>query len=185
MSSRIRPSGVVRNARSVPGSVLRAAVLACLATLLTALGHLAGGGTLPDLALLVVLFPLLAVVVTALAERVRGRLGVLAVLGGGQLVLHELLVLLGHDHGGSVGGPRMLLMHAAATLCAGLLLQHVDRLLAALGRALARVVPRRIPPPRVEMPLPVRAVPATGVRRRAAVGTPRRRGPPVPVALRP
>jgi len=76
----------------------------------------------------------------------------------------------------------MLLMHAVATLCSGLLLQHVDRLLAALGRVVSRVLPRRIVPLRAEAPLPVRAIPAVGVRRQAAVGVPRRRGPPVAVA---
>lgn len=182
MSSRVRGTGVGRSARPVPGGVLRGAALASLTTLLTALGHLAGGGTLPDLALLVVLVPLLALALTSLAERVRGRFGVLAVLGGGQLVLHEFLVMLGHDHAGPVDGPRMLLMHAVATLCSGLLLQHVDRLLAALGRVVSRVLPRRIVPLRAEAPLPVRAIPAVGVRRQAAVGVPRRRGPPVAVA---
>ena len=48
---------------------LRGAALAVLSTLLTAVGHVAGGGTVPDLALLVVLFPLLGGVFISVAER--------------------------------------------------------------------------------------------------------------------
>jgi len=180
----MRSSGVGRATRPVPGRLLRGTALASLTTVLTALGHLAGGGTLPDLALLVVLLPLLGLVVVPLAQRARGRVGVLAVLGGGQLALHELLTLLGHAHA-EVGGPRMVAMHVVAIVLSGLLLQHVDTLLTALARALRRVLPARPAPLCADAPLPTRVVPAAGTLghvRRAAVGAVLLRGPPVPVA---
>lgn len=40
--------------------LLRGTVLAAMSTLLTSMGHVAGGGFLPDIAVLVVLLPLLA-----------------------------------------------------------------------------------------------------------------------------
>ncbi|SDF54613.1 hypothetical protein [Pseudonocardia oroxyli] len=171
------PSGVGPHARPVP----RGLALVSLTALLSALGHLAGGGTLPDLGLLLVLLPLLALVVTSLAERIRGRFAVLGTLGAGQLVLHELLVLFGHDHAGPVDAPRMLAMHAVATVLSGLLLAHVDALLAAVGHALRRVVPRRpgtpVVTPRVRTWVTPEA--SSGHVRRAAVGALGLRGPPV------
>ncbi|MCE3550310.1 hypothetical protein LWC33_02410 [Pseudonocardia sp. RS11V-5] len=183
MQSRPGPLRAGPPAGPAPARVLRGVVLASLSTLLTALGHLAGGGTLGDLGLLVVLLPLLALAVTSTAERVRGPLGTLLVLGGGQFVLHELLELLGHDHTGVASGPQMLAGHAVATVLSGLLLRDVDRLLSALARALRRVLPRRLAPLRADAPLRTLAVPAAGVAghvRRAAVGAVLRRGPPAP-----
>ena len=86
---------------------IRGIVLAALSGLLTAVGHLAGGGTFGDLGLLVVLLPLLAGLFVSLAERSRGPLGTVAVLGAGQLVLHYLMVLLhpAQDVEGLLAGP--------------------------------------------------------------------------------
>lgn len=183
MQSRPGPFGAGPTPGPAHARVLRGAVLASLSTLLTALGHLVGGGTLPDLGLLVVLLPLLALAVTSTAERVRGPVGTLLLLGGGQFVLHELLEFLGHDHAGIASGPSMLAGHAVATVLSGLLLRDADQLLSALARALRRVLPRRSAPLPADAPLRTLAVPAAGVAghvRRAAVGAVLRRGPPVP-----
>ncbi|MFR9803292.1 hypothetical protein ACL02T_13445 [Pseudonocardia sp. RS010] len=183
MQSRTSPFGAGPSTGPAHVRILRGAVLASLTTLLTALGHLAGGGTLPDLGLLVVLLPLLALVVTSTAERARGPVGTLLVLGTGQLVLHELLVVLGHGHAGAASGPQMVAMHAVATVLSGLLLRDADRLLCALSRALRRVLPRRPALLAADAPLRTCAVPPAGVVghvRRAAVGALLRRGPPAP-----
>jgi hypothetical protein len=177
MAGRTVPSG----AGPAPARVVRGAVLAGASTLLTALGHLAGGGTLPDLGLLVVLFPLLALVVVSAAERARSALGTLVVLGGGQLVLHELLELLGHGHPETTSGARMVAVHAVATVLCGLLLRDADTVLTALHRALGRIVPRRPTPLPARAVLRTLALPAPGVVghvRRAAVGAVVLRGPP-------
>jgi hypothetical protein len=161
-------------------------VLVGLTALLSAAGHLAGGGELPDLGLLAVLLPLLAWPVVAVAERCRSTRALVLVLGTGQLVVHQVLTALHaghHDHDAPVsGGLAMLTMHAAATALTTAALRHADRGVAALGAALGRVVPRRLSPPPVVRPLAVAppvdpAVPARTVRVLATTQV--RRGPPV------
>jgi hypothetical protein len=186
---------------------VRGIALAAFSGLLTAVGHLAGGGTLGDLGLLVVLLPLLAGLFVSLAARSRGPLGSVAVLGAGQLVLHYLMVLLhpaqsaegllagpsssaeGLFAGPSssavpalLGGPSMLLMHAAVTLISAVGLRHADAAVVTVARALRRIVPRRITPLLADRPLPALAVPGPGVSARLArvlLSAHARRGPPV------
>jgi hypothetical protein len=171
------------------GPVMRGAVLASLGTFLAALGHLAGGGTLPDLGMLVVLGPLLALATVGLAERTRGPAGLLLVLGGGQFALHELLVVLGHGHPEAAGpsGPSMLVMHAVATLVTAALLRDVDVALGLLVAGLRRALPRRLAPPAVDvlpLTLPVPAAGVVGHTARAVTSALLRRGPPVRIRPR-
>ena len=78
---------------------VRGAVLAALITLLTATGHVVGGGTVVSLSPLAVLVPLLATVLVALAERCRGIVATLLTLGAGQLALHRPAVAGAHQQG--------------------------------------------------------------------------------------
>jgi hypothetical protein len=163
---------------------VRGIALAAFSGLLTAVGHLAGGGALGDLGLLVVLLPLLAGVFVSLAERSRGPLGTVAVLGAGQLVLHYLMVLLHPAQDGpvSLGGPSMLVMHAAVTLISAAGLRHADAAVVATARALRRIVPRRVAPLPADRPLQLLAVPGPGLPARLArvlLSAHARRGPPV------
>jgi hypothetical protein len=185
---------------------LRGAVLAVLTVLLTAAGHIVGGGGPPDLAVLVVMLPPLALVLTAVADRSRSAVGTLAVLGSGQLVLHQLIEagVSTHGtpthadgaaaHGGhamhvAVGfgvtppsGLAMFLTHAAATLAIAAALRFADRAIAAVGTALRRVVPRRLTPLSADRPLATLATPGPAVSlrlARALAGDHVRRGPPV------
>lgn len=169
---------------------VRGAVLVGLSALLTAVGHLAGGGTVPDLALLVVLLPLLGWPVVAVADRSRGPLATGVILGAGQFLPHQLMAAVHGGHADSTAhhaaavpsGAAMLAGHAAATLLMVLVLRHADRGVAAVRAALGRVVPRRCAPARVERPLAVRVVPGPAVParlRRALAVTHVRRGPPV------
>ena len=87
------------------GGVVRGSALALFSALLTATGHAAGGGALPDLALLVVLLPLLCGVLVTVADRATGLLGLLGTLAAGQLALHHLLELL---HPAHTDGPASL-----------------------------------------------------------------------------
>jgi hypothetical protein len=158
--------------------VLRGAVLAGLSALLAAAGHAAGGGTLPDLAVLVPVLPLLAWTFTGAASRCHGLVGTIAVLALGQFVLHNAIELLHPSHPGST----MLGMHAVATVVTALALRHADRGVAALTAALWRVLPRRLVPPPADRPLPTLAVPGPAVPARLArafVVADARRGPPV------
>lgn len=163
----------------------RGIALAAFSGLLTAVGHLAGGGTLGDLGLLVVLLPLLAGVFVSLAERSRGPLAVVAVLGAGQLVLHYLMVLLHPAQdaaAGMPGGPSMLLMHAVVTLVSAVGLRYADAAVAAMARPLRRVLTRRLNALPADRPLPTLAVPGPGLVARLVrvlLVAHARRGPPV------
>lgn len=159
----------------------RGCLLAGLTALLTAVGHLAGGGALPDLALLVVLGPALAWPVVAVADRCRGTVGALVVLGGGQLLLHELLSST-HAHHTAGDSPSMLLTHTLVTLLTAAALRFADRGVAAVVAALGRVAPRRAPAAVADRPLAVLVVPGDDVPAavsRVLSATHARRGPPV------
>jgi hypothetical protein len=149
-----------------------------LSALLAATGHAAGGGAVPDLAVLAPVLPLLAWTFTGAASRCRTLAGTVAVLAVGQFVLHTAIELLHPSHPGSA----MLTMHAVATVVTALALRHADRGAAALGAALRRVLPRRLVPPPADRPLPTLAVPAPAVPARLARAfavAHARRGPPV------
>ncbi|WP_300008494.1 hypothetical protein [Pseudonocardia sp.] len=166
------------------GAGLRGCALALLSALLTAAGHAAGGGTLPDLALLVLLLPLLGAVFVALADRASGPLGVVAVLAGGQLALHHLMVLLHPAHHAEpalLGPAAMLATHAAATVVVAVAVRYADAAIAVVGSALRRALPRRPASRPAERPLPapVPAAGAAGRRLAGALAAARvRRGPP-------
>ena len=169
----------------VAGGV-RGGALAGLSTLLTAVGHAAGGGTLPDLTVLVVLFPLLAALCATVAQRCRHLTPTVAVLGAGQLALHVLMELLHPTHAAAgpalAPGAQMIAMHAVATVVTAVALRHADRAVAGLVAALRRVLPRRLNPPPADRPLPVLAVPGPAVPARLARAfavAHSRRGPPV------
>lgn len=164
---------------------LRGSVLAALVTLLTVAGHVAGGGTVAGLSPLAVLVPLLATVLVTLAERCRGPVATVALLGAGQLGLHLLLqVLSPHGHAGSPApaAAGMLAAHAVATLLAAAAVTHADAAASALLAALRRTRPRRPAPAVVDVPPRVHPAPDPAVPLRAGLvplTAHVRRGPPV------
>lgn len=169
--------------RDMAGPMSRAATLAALTGLLAATGHVAGGGAPPDVAVLVLLLPLLGALLLGLAGRLRGPLAVLAVLGAGQAGLHVLLAVL-HHHPGEAGivSPAMLLGHTAATAATAVLLARADAVFTLLTAALRRVLPARPRTSAVDAPLPVRPVPGgtgTALVATLALDAHPRRGPPV------
>ena len=189
-----RPGGAVRRRRTVRYGApvrqrpawlapVRGVLLASLATLLTAVGHVAGGGSLEQLSPLAVLVPMLATVLVAVAERCRGVVAVLAALGVGQAVLHYLLVVLtAHGHGAAVPALSMVAAHAVATLVLAPVVCSADAAVAGLAGALRRILPRRPRVRAVAVPLPTRAVPAADVPLLVSAGVVAvhaRRGPPI------
>ena len=161
----------------------RGVVTAALSTLLIAVGHVLGGGAVPDLTVLVVLFPLLTGALVGVADRCRSTWGTIATLAGGQYALHVLLAVL-HPHppvDGAASGVTMLALHAVATVVVTVLLRHADRALAAARAALRRVLPRRPFVPPADGPLPsLRAAAVAAVPLQLALAAvPTRRGPPV------
>lgn len=163
---------------------LRGVTLATLITLLTALGHEAGGGSLPDLALVVVLLPMLAGVLVAAARRCGSLVGVTLTLAAGQFVLHQLLVALHPAHqvvAGAVPTLGMVAVHVLATGITAVLVRGADRAVVTMAAGLRRLVPRRPVLPPVAVPLLAMAVtgPAVPLRlARARTGPLVRRGPP-------
>lgn len=162
------------------GARLRGVTLTLLVALLTSIGHAAAGGGLPDVSLLIVLMPLLASALVALAERTRSLVATIAVLGAGQLLMHTALVALHPMPAGE--GWSMLGAHALVTLTTAVAVRNADVAMHAVAAVLRRVVPRRLTPPPADRPLPTRAVPALDLpARRARLLTVAdvRRGPPV------
>ena len=159
---------------------LRGVTLTLLVALLTAIGHVAAGGGLPDLSLLVVLLPLLGGAFVALAERARSFPATLGVLATGQLVIHAALSAL---HPMAADGTRpMLVLHVLITLVTAVAVRYADAAVLAVAAALRRVVPRKLTPPPADRPLPTRPVPPLDLpARRARLLTVAvlRRGPPV------
>lgn len=125
----------------------RGLTAASVCALLTYSGHRAAGGTMPDLGLLVVLTLLLAGFLTTLADRRRGPLAILAMVGGSQLALHGLLELLAGSHSDAMTGPvgagtlPMLGAHALATVVTSVVLAGAEDAVFTVAHALARVLP--------------------------------------------
>jgi hypothetical protein len=145
---------------------VRGSVLAALVTLLTAIGHVAGGGTLAALSPLAVLVPLLATALVALAERCRGLVATVVALGAGQAALHLLLLVMadhGHAPGTAFSGAAMVAAHGVATLATAAVLTTADATVTALFRAVRRAVPRRARTAPVDVAPPNRPVPDTAV----------------------
>lgn len=161
------------------GVRLRGVALSLLSALLTSVGHAVAGGGLPDPSLMVVVVPLLGGAFVAIAERTRGPLATVLVLGAGQLVLHTCLAAL---HPMPTGGLSMLGAHVLITLVTAVAVRHADVAVAAVAAVLRRVVPRRSAPPVADRPLPTRPVPAPDLparRARLLRVADVRRGPPV------
>ncbi|EWM19065.1 hypothetical protein KUTG_09369 [Kutzneria sp. 744] len=165
---------------------MRGCLLAGASAALTITAHVAAGGGVPDLGLFLLPTVLLAGAGTLLAERLRGRGVLFAVLGGTQLAVHSLLSVNATSHeallaGHAMAGPvPMAIAHVLATAILAVILTHADAVLRALTAALAAVLPRPIPalPARTPAAVPVVAqCPSTEIMvvlRRVRT----RRGPP-------
>lgn len=151
VTTRLAPTrGVLR--------ALRGGLLAVTSGGLSVAAHAVGGGMAPDAAVTVVATLLVAGAGIALADRRRGRLAILGVLGGAQLAVHLLLTALSpHDMVGVTMPPAvdpvtMTAAHALAALGTGLVLARAESAVFGLAAALGLLLPRRW------TPLPVVAV---------------------------
>ena len=163
---------------------LRGLVMAGLSTLLIAVGHVLGGGPVPDLAVLLVLFPLLTGAVVGLADRCRSLRRHSRDTRGRPVALHLLLGVL-HPHPPVHAAPAavgMLALHAV---------RDPRRRRAAAqrrprgGRRPVRPAPGAAPAPlrpprrRPAASAARRRPPPAQMRRLALAAVPTRRGPPV------
>lgn len=143
----------------------RGLAAASVCALLTYSGHRAAGGAMPDLGLLAVLTLLLAGFLTTLADRRRGPLAILAVVGGSQLALHGLLELLAGSHTETMAGPggvaplAMLGAHTLATVVTSVVLAGAEDAVFTVAHALARALPLASSAPRAaELPSRLSAI---------------------------
>lgn len=131
--------------------MLRGCLLAGTSAALTVATHAAAGGGVPDLGLFLLPTVLLAGAGTMVAERVRARGVMIAVLGGTQLAVHSLLSMNATSHemllaGHVVAGPvPMAASHVLATLVLAVVLTRVDDVLSSIGAALSTALPTRPP----------------------------------------
>lgn len=183
----------------------RGLVASAVCLLLSFTGHVQAGGDCPDLGLLLVLGLLLTGLLVTLADRRRGPLAILGLVGGSQLALHALLQLLSPSHqaapmhspaGADVhswlmagAGMHPMLMfgtHALASVVTAAILAGAEAGVFAVAAALVRVLPR--PPARLPATPSASAAQAlrtpvdepTDARPRRQLGRRlcRRRGPP-------
>ncbi|MGH4024593.1 MAG: hypothetical protein ACRDRV_08415 [Pseudonocardiaceae bacterium] len=173
--------------------VLRGSVLTAVNAVLAVAAHVAAGAAVPDGALTVLLTVGVAAAGTALADRQRGPLALLAAVAVTQVILHLLLDALGAHHAatagvaagdtsGAAGGAVMTAAHAAAVVVTAALLAGAESALFTVAGALRRIVgvlvalPARSPADQRTSTLPVAAPLPTG-RRLCCAGT-SLRGPP-------
>ncbi|WP_106185039.1 hypothetical protein [Umezawaea tangerina] len=136
--------------RPAPTRVARGLLLAVTSAALGVAAHGAAGGSLAEFTPALPLTLLIAGAATALANRRRSPLAILAALGAAQFAQHELLGLMHHHHT-STGGlgfdvVQMTTAHVLAALGTGLLLVKADDALFALAAAVSRLLPRTLAP---------------------------------------
>jgi len=161
---------------------VRGSVLAVTSALLAGTAHVAAGAPAPGGTLTVLLTVGVAAAGTALADRRRGPVALLAAVGTTQVLMH-LLLHGNHSHAAPVPPATMVTAHAVAVVVTALLLARAEAAVFAVAAAWRRIVaavPLRLPlPPRrragqpvvpAEVPTPLRLLLATLLRRR---------GPPV------
>ena len=127
----------------------RSGTFAVFATQLAALGHLLGGGQLPDLSILLTVTVFLGGSLTGLAKSRRKGRQIFAAMVASQVVFHAAFQLTVHsDESVSwVPGGRMLLFHLVAAGVTATLLARGESMLFRLFAALHRVLlPARIRP---------------------------------------
>lgn len=158
---------------------MRGCLLALSSAGLAITAHALADGGLPDTALTVLLTALVGWTGSALAEKTRGPLGILAVLGVAQLGMHVVLTeLAGHM---TQSGPGMYLAHAAATVVTALLVARAESMLrvaVARLRSLRPVVWRTAPAPSGPVPSPVPFAPGGPLLSVVLRHVHGRRGPP-------
>jgi hypothetical protein len=121
----------------------RAGVFAVLATWLAALGHLLGGGRLPDLSVLFAVTIFLGGSLSGLATKRRSGWQIFIVLAASQLVFHAAFQLTAHSHATESWVPtgQLLVFHLVAALLTSAVMTSGEstlfRLFATLHRALA------------------------------------------------
>lgn len=158
---------------------MRGCLLALTSAGLAVTAHALANGGLPDTSLTLLLTALVGWIGSALAEKTRGPLGILTVLGAAQLGMHLVLSeLAGHT---THAGPDMYLAHAVATVATALLVARAESMLRLAVAGLWLLLPvvwRQPPVPAGPVPAPVPFAPDTPVVSLVLRRVHGRRGPP-------
>lgn len=136
--------------------MLRSVAFAAVATEIAALGHVVGGGTSPDIAVLLAGGAGTAGVTVGLARRRRGPGAILAAMLACQLGFHLLFSVNTHGMamgaGAAVDLQRMVVFHLVAAAASAVVLATGERALFGLFAALVRSVRIPAPPAGVDLP---------------------------------
>jgi hypothetical protein len=164
----------------------RGVLLAGVTASLAVAAHAVGGGELPDAGLTLLVTVLVGWAGTALADRRRGPVAVVGVLGVSHLVLHVILSVppgLAHRHAltglAGIDPGAMFGTHALAVVLTGLVLARLAVL--AVSRMLSTVTRRPVEPLPARAPLwvPVAPLDAADTAREVLLSRScARRGPP-------
>lgn len=136
--------------------MLRSAAFSAVATEIAALGHIVGGGTSPDLAMLIAGGAGAGGVTVGIARSRRGPGVILAAMLACQLGFHLLFSIDVHGmaavSASTADVRRMLLFHLVAAVLSTVVLATGERALFGLFAALARSVRIPAPPGAVDLP---------------------------------
>ncbi|WP_394618014.1 hypothetical protein JNUCC0626_02605 [Lentzea sp. JNUCC 0626] len=122
---------------------------------LAVLAHSGADGQLPDAGLVFSLVGLLTWATAGFARHELTWQRLLLLIGGGQLAMHALVSLAAFRHVHEAEPVRMLMAHVAATVVTVAVLATAERTVLALARAIAAVLPRRLPALPASAPLGV------------------------------
>lgn len=125
--------------------LVRSGTLAALTAQIAVIGHLFGGGSLPDSAAIITVTAALTGAITGLAGKRRGFGSILPAMLGAQVAFHLVFSISSH-HAESLASLPMVVFHLLAAVACAALLAYGDRLIFGLFSALKRALPRLISP---------------------------------------
>lgn len=160
---------------------LRSATFALVTAYLAALGHVVGGGGLPDLAPLLLAGVLIGGMVSGLAHDRRSTGQIFGLMAASQVAFHLLFEVTAHAGRDHLDLIRMAVFHLLAAVCATAVLASGEDTLFRLFAALTRVVLRNLPPAPVAVTPTWIVVDAADEQASATASCPApvsRRGPP-------
>lgn len=130
---------------SVRWRLVRSGTLAALTAQIAVIGHLFGGGSLPDSAAIITVTAALTGAITGLAGKRRGFGSILLAMLGAQVAFHLVFSISTH-HAESLASVPMIVFHLLAALASAALLAYGEKLIFGLFAALKRALPRLISP---------------------------------------
>ncbi|AZI57026.1 hypothetical protein EH165_01420 [Nakamurella antarctica] len=123
--------------------IVRCSVLAALAAQIAVIGHLFGGGSMPDLAALGAVSVITTAVLTTFARQPRSFMPLFVVMSGAQVLFHLVFTVSSH-HDHALHAWPMIAFHLVAAIGSAALLARGETLLFGLFAAVLRRLPRLV-----------------------------------------